>query len=66
SGTNAHVILEQPELEQPEPVSEPQTGGEGIASLAPGVVPWILSARSEEALRAQAARLREFVGSGSV
>ncbi|MFD6838098.1 SDR family NAD(P)-dependent oxidoreductase, partial [Streptomyces diastaticus] len=52
SGTNAHVILEQPE-----PVTEPETGGEGIASLDPGIVPWVLSGRTEEALRAQAARL---------
>ncbi|WP_221362415.1 hypothetical protein, partial [Streptomyces beigongshangae] len=37
--------------------TEPQTGGEGIASLAPGVVPWILSGRTQDALRAQAARL---------
>ncbi|RZD57464.1 short-chain dehydrogenase, partial [Streptomyces albidoflavus] len=52
SGTNAHVILEQPE-----PVAEPETGGDGIAALAPGIVPWVLSGRTEEALRAQAARL---------
>ncbi|MGX1798649.1 SDR family NAD(P)-dependent oxidoreductase, partial [Streptomyces albidoflavus] len=52
SGTNAHVILEQPE-----PVTEPETGGDGIAALAPGIVPWVLSGRTEEALRAQAARL---------
>ncbi|MDN3258173.1 type I polyketide synthase, partial [Streptomyces sp. MA25(2023)] len=52
SGTNAHLILEQPE-----PVAEPGTEGEGVASLAPGVVPLVLSGRSAEALRAQAARL---------
>ncbi|QUH01932.1 SDR family NAD(P)-dependent oxidoreductase [Saccharopolyspora erythraea] len=46
SGTNAHVVLEQPEPE-PERESEPRGG----------VVPWVLSARSEEALRDQAARL---------
>ncbi|WP_425564653.1 type I polyketide synthase, partial [Saccharopolyspora halophila] len=49
SGTNAHVILEQapgPE-ERPEQRSEP-----------PAVVPWVVSARSEQALTAQAARLR--------
>ncbi|WP_344316831.1 ketoacyl-synthetase C-terminal extension domain-containing protein, partial [Actinoplanes couchii] len=44
SGTNAHVILEQGE----EPVPEPET--------AP--LPVLLSAASESALRAQAARLR--------
>ncbi|HEV8554898.1 MAG TPA: SDR family NAD(P)-dependent oxidoreductase [Actinophytocola sp.] len=49
SGTNAHVILE-----------------EGDPAVAParhpgGVLPWLLSARTEPALRAQAARLLEFV-----
>ncbi|MFE6582732.1 SDR family NAD(P)-dependent oxidoreductase, partial [Streptomyces rochei] len=52
SGTNAHLILEQPE-----PVAELEPEGEGVASLAPGVVPLALSGRSAEALRAQAARL---------
>ncbi|MFG2943566.1 type I polyketide synthase, partial [Streptomyces sp. NPDC048282] len=45
SGTNAHVILEQAsEAERP-------------AVVEPVAVPWILSARSAEALRAQAAKL---------
>ncbi|WP_175411733.1 type I polyketide synthase, partial [Streptomyces sp. TRM64462] len=51
SGTNAHVILEAPaatETQDPAP-----DGAE--ASLA--VVPWFVSARSAQALRAQAARL---------
>ncbi|MFD0177304.1 acyltransferase domain-containing protein, partial [Streptomyces rochei] len=56
SGTNAHLILEQPEVE-PE--------GEGVASLSPGVVPLVVSGRSAEALRAQAGRLREFLAAGS-
>ncbi|WP_427917141.1 ketoacyl-synthetase C-terminal extension domain-containing protein, partial [Streptomyces rochei] len=56
SGTNAHLILEQPEVE-PE--------GEGAASLSPGVVPLVVSGRSAEALRAQAGRLREFLAAGS-
>ncbi|WP_010360984.1 type I polyketide synthase, partial [Streptomyces acidiscabies] len=47
SGTNAHVILEQaPELE---PASR--------VEAEPSVVPWVLSARSESALRDQARRL---------
>ncbi|MER6625952.1 type I polyketide synthase, partial [Streptomyces sp. NPDC000931] len=56
SGTNAHVILEQPEAGvegEPEAARESET--------ASGVVPWVLSGRSEAALRAQAERLREFV-----
>ncbi|MFE6160127.1 type I polyketide synthase, partial [Streptomyces sp. NPDC056486] len=56
SGTNAHAIIEQapqaPEIEQEE-VPEPLPAGT--------VVPWTLSAKSPEALRAQAARLKSFV-----
>jgi acyl transferase domain-containing protein/D-arabinose 1-dehydrogenase-like Zn-dependent alcohol dehydrogenase len=49
SGTNAHVVLEEPEAEGP-------------ADTAPGaVVPWLLSGATPEAVRAQAARLRAFV-----
>ncbi|WP_176959700.1 type I polyketide synthase [Lentzea jiangxiensis] len=47
SGTNAHVILEQAP-------DEPVPPREGVELPA---VPWVLSARSEEALREQAARL---------
>ncbi|MFE6617236.1 type I polyketide synthase, partial [Amycolatopsis sp. NPDC057786] len=50
SGTNAHVILEQaPAVAGPDPSPEA------------GVVPWVLSAKSADALRAQAGRLAEFV-----
>nr|WP_053161264.1 type I polyketide synthase [Streptomyces caatingaensis] len=53
SGTNAHLILEEAPAEEPAVgVGEPATGG---------VVPWVLSARGARALRAQAARLVEFV-----
>ncbi|UOX89595.1 SDR family NAD(P)-dependent oxidoreductase [Amycolatopsis sp. FBCC-B4732] len=45
SGTNAHAILEAaPEAEEPE-------------AVAAGPVPWVLSARTADALRAQAAAL---------
>ncbi|MFI0822794.1 type I polyketide synthase, partial [Streptomyces sp. NPDC021115] len=47
SGTNAHVIVEQaPDEPQAEPA--PERGG---------VVPWVLSGRSEDALRGQAGAL---------
>ena len=49
SGTNAHVVLEQ--------APEPEAESGGIEPVH-DVVPWVLSARSEEALRAQAERLR--------
>ncbi|MGA5552772.1 type I polyketide synthase, partial [Streptomyces pseudogriseolus] len=51
SGTNAHVILEQP-------VAEPESVATAPASAPAGtVVPWLVSARSADALRAQAERL---------
>ncbi|MGP4004628.1 SDR family NAD(P)-dependent oxidoreductase, partial [Streptomyces sp. 8N706] len=53
SGTNAHLILEQaPALPEDDTV-EP----------APRLTPWVLSARSEAALRAQAGRLAAAPGS---
>ncbi|WP_329500645.1 type I polyketide synthase [Kitasatospora herbaricolor] len=51
SGTNAHVILEQPPVE-PVPESEP---------VAAPVTVWPVSARTEGALREQAGRLLAFV-----
>ncbi len=48
SGTNAHVILEQ----APTEVSESTRGASGLS-----VLPWVISARSAEALTAQASRL---------
>ncbi|MEW1930446.1 beta-ketoacyl synthase N-terminal-like domain-containing protein, partial [Streptomyces sp. NPDC088360] len=53
SGTNAHVIVEQAPVAEEAEVSEPVRDG--------GLVPWVLSARSAEALREQAARLKSFV-----
>ncbi|MFD7447057.1 SDR family NAD(P)-dependent oxidoreductase, partial [Streptomyces sp. NPDC059909] len=51
SGTNAHVVIEQAPTEDTEPVAAAEDG-------AP-VVPWILSGKSPEALRAQARRLAD-------
>ncbi|XVS67801.1 SDR family NAD(P)-dependent oxidoreductase [Actinosynnema sp. CA-299493] len=52
SGTNAHVILEQPVPDAEPPRAEPS----GIP------VPWLLSAQNGEALRDQAARLLATAG----
>ncbi|MGB8944506.1 MAG: type I polyketide synthase, partial [Streptomyces sp.] len=58
SGTNAHVILEdappvEEEQETPTPAPAPVRSG--------GPVPWVLSAKTPAALRAQADRLRAYV-----
>nr|WP_308443428.1 SDR family NAD(P)-dependent oxidoreductase [Amycolatopsis bullii] len=57
SGTNAHVILEEPEPGEP-------------AARAPRTrvaLPWVLSAKTADALRGQAARLLSYVdGNGEV
>ncbi|RFS81056.1 SDR family NAD(P)-dependent oxidoreductase, partial [Actinomadura spongiicola] len=58
SGTNAHLILEQPPAPEP---AEPAAGPAADVS-----VPWVLSARTEPALRAQAARLLELSGENPV
>ncbi|QDQ14873.1 type I polyketide synthase [Streptomyces spectabilis] len=53
SGTNAHVIVEQAPVEEP---------GEVVGPVVPvTAVPWLVSARSAEALRGQAERLRDHV-----
>jgi acyl transferase domain-containing protein len=51
SGTNAHVIIEQ---------SEPARTEIPVADIDQPVVPWLISAKSPQALRGQARRLREF------
>ncbi|MEV0696120.1 type I polyketide synthase, partial [Streptomyces sp. NPDC050388] len=53
SGTNAHVILEQAPAE--EPAEEPAEPEEAPAPV--GAVPWVLSGKTQAALRAQAAKL---------
>ncbi len=59
SGTNAHVILEQPEAE---------AGADLEGGVAPvGVpVPWVVSGRSERGLSGQASRLASFARKSDV
>ncbi|MFF9581401.1 SDR family NAD(P)-dependent oxidoreductase [Streptomyces achromogenes] len=56
SGTNAHTILEEAPAEE---AGEP---GEAEPRTAPPLVPWVVSGRTERALREQAARLAATVG----
>jgi acyl transferase domain-containing protein len=58
SGTNTHVILEQ--------APEEETPASGQETRAPAVLPWVLSARTDAALRAQATRLRSAMDSASL
>nr|WP_328707625.1 type I polyketide synthase [Streptomyces mesophilus] len=56
SGTNAHLILEEaPQEPEPEPGDALDDGQ--LPSRTSAVVPWVLSARSKGALRAQAQKL---------
>ncbi|MEU8480894.1 SDR family NAD(P)-dependent oxidoreductase [Streptomyces hygroscopicus] len=54
SGTNAHAIIEQ--APEPEPAAVPPA-----PAAEPSALPWTLSAKTPEALRAQGARLRAHV-----
>ncbi|MFF2546605.1 SDR family NAD(P)-dependent oxidoreductase [Kitasatospora sp. NPDC058063] len=55
SGTNAHVILEAP---APESADHDPASAPAPAAVVP--VPWLLSAKSEQSLRAQARRLQAY------
>ncbi|MFF5189741.1 type I polyketide synthase, partial [Streptomyces sp. NPDC000345] len=64
SGTNAHAILEEApaeetseNLEAPAADDTASTASRALPQRAPRTLPWILSARTPEALPAQAARL---------
>ncbi|WP_414081436.1 type I polyketide synthase, partial [Streptomyces asiaticus] len=56
SGTNAHAIIEQPPVEDAERngTEEPE---ESQGSAEPALLPWVLSAKTTDALQGQAERL---------
>ncbi|MEU2272694.1 type I polyketide synthase [Streptomyces olindensis] len=73
SGTNAHVVLEQAPLEQrgnpaeaaaQPPSAEPEAGQRADEAQGSRTALWVLSARSEEALRARAGDLADAVRGG--
>ncbi|WP_229852080.1 ketoacyl-synthetase C-terminal extension domain-containing protein, partial [Streptomyces roseolus] len=55
SGTNAHVIIEEP------PAAAPETVRDDRPAADLSVVPWTVSGRTAQALQDQAARLAAFV-----
>ena len=66
SGTNAHVILEQAPGPpgppgQPDPGQSASQQNTAPALTMPAALPWVVTGRSEQDLRAQAARLRGYL-----
>ncbi|MFD0417095.1 SDR family NAD(P)-dependent oxidoreductase [Streptomyces sp. NPDC127108] len=57
SGTNAHVIVEQAPTDEAAPTESEPTA----PVMPPAAAPWLVSGRSAQALRAQAARIRDHV-----
>ncbi|HEV2639003.1 MAG TPA: SDR family NAD(P)-dependent oxidoreductase [Actinocrinis sp.] len=60
SGTNAHVIVEEPPTDGTAPDAASRPGSSGSGS-EPQALPLVLSARTQVALRAQAGRLAAFL-----
>ncbi|MFC9756302.1 type I polyketide synthase [Streptomyces sp. NPDC056921] len=60
SGTNVHLIVEEA-TEEEQPATPEREPGKAASVAGPAVVPWVLSAKTEKALRAQAGRLLDRV-----
>ena len=58
SGTNAHVILEQP---RSGPDTPSASGSAASAAAVHDVLPWVVSAATSSALQAQVHQLRQFI-----
>ncbi|WP_435874606.1 type I polyketide synthase, partial [Nocardia vinacea] len=62
SGTNAHVILEEaPVLEEAPAEPADDAADRGAKAVASGASPWLVSAKTEDGMRAQAAKLLHWV-----
>ncbi|WHX22549.1 SDR family NAD(P)-dependent oxidoreductase [Streptomyces malaysiensis subsp. malaysiensis] len=64
SGTNAHVVLEQAPNPEPAPKVDDGTEIPGLVATG-GIAPWVLSAKTATALRAQAQCLLDHLESGA-
>ncbi|WP_449066812.1 ketoacyl-synthetase C-terminal extension domain-containing protein, partial [Planomonospora algeriensis] len=63
SGTNAHVLLEEAPAESVESGGAGESREPGSGGVELPVVPWVVSARDERALAAQAGRLHAWAAS---
>ncbi|KUO06720.1 hypothetical protein AQJ58_39255 [Streptomyces sp. DSM 15324] len=61
SGTNAHVIVEQPADDQPSPADDQPRDAAPREAETGAPLPWVISGASENALREQAERLLDHV-----
>ncbi|MBT2386231.1 SDR family NAD(P)-dependent oxidoreductase [Streptomyces sp. ISL-11] len=57
SGTNAHVVIEQPDATEQTQDAQSHTGVAGTGAAELPLIPWALSGKDESALTAQAERL---------
>ncbi|WP_067701972.1 type I polyketide synthase [Nocardia jejuensis] len=61
SGTNAHVIVEEAPAASESPADAEDDTDSGPKAAVSGVTPWLISAKTDDGLRAQAAKLSAWV-----